>query len=164
MARLAPTPACASGLIILSFQRRRSRLEYAPMAFTEWILSLRSRLSPVRTGKRRRPRRPRPPGCISFEQLEDRNLLSGGKLLHIAHRLLHSGGKHHHHVAHAQAALTALLSGDLTGRGVRVQAAEGVPFKLVPVAVFNDPVGPNGLPAPASEFKATIDWGDGSPL
>jgi hypothetical protein len=77
---------------------------------------------------------------------------------------LHSGGKHHHHVAHAQAALTALLSGDLTGRGVRVQAAEGVPFKLVPVAVFNDPVGPNGLPAPASEFKATIDWGDGSPL
>src|SRR5438477_569261 len=53
---------------------------------------------------------------------------------------------------------------DLTGTGTPVQAAEAVPFQAVRVATFNDPVSHGGQPDPASEFTATIDWGDGSPL
>jgi hypothetical protein len=52
-------------------------------------------------------------------------------------------------------------SGDLTGQGLPVQAAEGVAFQNAKVAAFNDPVSHGDLPAPASEFRATIDWGDG---
>ncbi len=53
-------------------------------------------------------------------------------------------------------------STDLTGQGVPVKAVEATPFRGVQVARFHDPLSPDGQAEPASEFKANIEWGDGS--
>jgi hypothetical protein len=53
---------------------------------------------------------------------------------------------------------------DLTGKALPVQAKEGVPFRVIPVATFHDPVSHGGKPDPVTEYKTTINWGDGSPV